>query len=116
VISTDYKLRYRAKNIFGWSDYSEITSIFTVMVPDVTGDAIEAEVVGTNVIFSWTAPDDRGTAITHYNVQIEIYLGTYILDETYCRYIAQLTCSVPMSLLSDMDGLFQLPVDTLIKV
>lgn len=115
MISTEYKVRYRAKNIFGWSDYSEITSVFTVMVPDVTGDAIEAEIVGTNVIFSWTAPSERGTPITHYNVQVETYLGTFILDEDYCRDITQLTCSFPMTQLSDMDGVYQLPVDTFIR-
>jgi hypothetical protein len=34
IISTEYQVRYRAKNVFGWSDYSDPTSIFTIMVPD----------------------------------------------------------------------------------
>jgi hypothetical protein len=33
--SAEYYVRYRAKNIFGWGDYSELTAIWTIMVPDV---------------------------------------------------------------------------------
>jgi hypothetical protein len=29
-----YYVRYRAKNIYGWGDYSDLQSIYTIMVPD----------------------------------------------------------------------------------
>jgi hypothetical protein len=102
LISTEYRVRYRAKNIFGWSDYSDTTSIYTIMVPDVTGDAISSDLVGTNIIFSWTAPFERGTPITHYNVQVNTYLDTYLINKDYCKDIAELTCSMPMSIVNDL--------------
>jgi hypothetical protein len=33
IIAKTYKVRYRAKNIYGWGEYSDITDILTVMVP-----------------------------------------------------------------------------------
>ena len=41
------------------------------MVPDVGSEQIEFSLIGTNVVFSWSAPSARGTPITHYNVQVE---------------------------------------------
>jgi hypothetical protein len=35
IFQEEYYVRYRAKNIFGWGEYSEIFSIITIMVPDV---------------------------------------------------------------------------------
>lgn len=71
-------MRYRAKNIFGWSEYSDVTSVFTIMVPDVSSEPIGTSLIGTNVLFSWTAPSARGTSITYYNVQVESKNGDYI--------------------------------------
>lgn len=70
TISTEYRVRYRAKNIFGWSDYSEVTSIFTIMVPDVLAQPVSTELIGTNVVFAWDAPSARGTPIIHYNLKV----------------------------------------------
>ncbi len=63
-------MRYRAKNIFGWSDYSEVTSIYTIMVPDIMDESIRSELIGTNVIFHWKAPWARGSPIISYDVQV----------------------------------------------
>lgn len=104
TISSEYRVRYRAKNIYGWSDYSEITSIYTIMVPDVTSSAVSTELVGTNVVFSWTAPSERGTAILYFNLKVETSLGTYIQHSDYCNAVILETCSFPMELLSDTTG------------
>ena len=34
TIDQPYVVRYRAKNIFGWSEYSDFATINTIMVPD----------------------------------------------------------------------------------
>lgn len=34
-ISTQYSVRYRAKNIHGWGPYSDIQEILTITAPDV---------------------------------------------------------------------------------
>jgi hypothetical protein len=68
TISLEYRVRYRAKNIFGWSEYSDVTSIYTIMVPDVASTPVETTLIGTNVVFNWIEPSARGTAITYYNL------------------------------------------------
>lgn len=35
LFNSEYMVRYRAKNIYGWSEYSDTTSIWTIMNPDV---------------------------------------------------------------------------------
>jgi hypothetical protein len=62
VINTIYNIRYRAKNIFGWSEYSAVTQIKTIMVPDIAS-AVASELIGTNVVFTWDQPDARGATI-----------------------------------------------------
>jgi len=52
LFNSRYMVRYRAKNIYGWSEYSEITSIYTIMVPQAP-QAVTSMLVGTNVVFSW---------------------------------------------------------------
>jgi hypothetical protein len=34
IINMPYAVRYRAKNIFGWSEYSDYSLIYTIMTPD----------------------------------------------------------------------------------
>jgi hypothetical protein len=114
TISLEYRVRYRAKNIFGWSEYSAVTSIYTIMVPDVTPDPLSITLIGTNVVFNWDEPAARGTPITYYNVQVQSHDGSFIVHPDYCHEVTLLTCSFPMTTLSDSTGLYQLPLSELI--
>lgn len=69
TISTPYKLRFRAKNIHGWGNYSQVSTIETIMVPSRVSEP-NTELIGTNVRFSWSAPDSRGSPILSYTVLI----------------------------------------------
>jgi len=84
LFNSRYMVRYRAKNIYGWSEYSQITSIYTIMVPQVP-QAVTSMLVGTNVVFSWVQPDSRGSTILFYNIKVKSSAGVFKLDEIYCN-------------------------------
>lgn len=69
IINLPYAIRYRAKNVFGWSEYSDYSLIYTIMTPD-QAEPVTSALIGTNVMFSWIEPDSRGAAIVSYNVYI----------------------------------------------
>ena len=74
------------------------------------------DLIGTNVVFSWIAPSSRGDAITSYNVYIESKQTlSFILSSQYCNSIASLSCSIPMSVLSNPSGDYRLNLGTLIR-
>jgi hypothetical protein len=60
-------VRFRAKNIFGWSGYSPVTSIITRMIPQ-TPQAVATALIGTNVEIAWLAPYNNGASIVSYDV------------------------------------------------
>lgn len=66
-------------------------------------------------MISWLEPDARGTAITFYNVMIMDHTGAYVLNENYCNTVMTFSCSIPMTLLNSADGIYQLPLNTLIQ-
>ena len=115
TINTEYRVRYRAKNIFGWSEHSDVTSIFTIMVPDIIPGTINTELIGTLVVFTWSEPDERGSSINEYNVRVKTHTGDYYLHAEYCSQMSSETCSIPMSVLYDVSGPYQLPLNTLIQ-
>jgi hypothetical protein len=71
TISVVYQVRYRAKNVFGWSEYSDTSFVETIMVPDIPEQPVSSELIGTNVVFTWVQPDARGTPIQFYNLQVQ---------------------------------------------
>jgi hypothetical protein len=114
IFNAEYMVRYRAKNIYGWSEYSDITSIYTIMAPDQP-EAVTSMLVGVNVVFSWVEPDSRGADILYYHVRVQSSNEEFVLDSTYCNEVLVLSCSFPMSVLNDIDGAYNLPLNSLIK-
>lgn len=66
-LTTSYRVRYRAKNIYGWGDYSESAEILTIQEPG-RPDPVQTQVVSSNVLIVWSEPESYGSAITHYEV------------------------------------------------
>jgi hypothetical protein len=58
-----------ARNSYGYSAPSASKSILAAQKPDKPV-APTTTVVGSSVQISWTAPNDRGSAITAYSVKI----------------------------------------------
>ena len=65
TLNTAYRARYRAKNIYGWGEYSESAVILTIQEP-ARPDPVETQVVSSNVRVTWSEPESFGSAITHY--------------------------------------------------
>jgi hypothetical protein len=83
------------------------------MVPDKPLQ-VSTQLIGTNVAFSWNAPDDRGDAIVAYNMVVLNATGAPILDASYCNNIAALTCQIPMMVLNDPSLAYKLVFNQLI--
>jgi hypothetical protein len=97
----DYQVRVRARNIYGYGDYSAVTTIRAAQEPDAVAPASLSSVVsGTNVAFSWTAPDANEDPITAYRVLIRQADGGSSEESTYCNgadpaILAAAACDVP---------------------
>ncbi len=59
----EYRVRYRAKNAIGWSDYSDITYILAARKPD-TPSAPKIAISGSNAVITFSLPFNGGTEIT----------------------------------------------------
>lgn len=105
TVGSTYLFRYRAKNIHGWSDYSDNLELIAASVPtQITPEAITIN-EGTQVRISWTIPSyDGGKPITSYTIEVLAKDGvTYIAapgcDGTGATVIANLFCLVDTSAL-----------------
>lgn len=88
------------------------------MVPsDIPGkmDPVTVTESGTNVVLTWTAPDDHSSTITAYDIQFLKSDGTYGSGTGTCdgTDATLLTCSMAMN---DVETLTGLAVDSLIQV
>lgn len=68
-----YRFRVRARNIYGWGDYSAYTTVKAATLPSIMQAPTTSndETTG-NVIISWIAPANGGDPITSY----QVYIGT----------------------------------------
>ena len=74
-------LRYRVKNVFGWSEgYSPQVTILSANIPDTPTMAM-TEIVGQNVKVSWVAPNENYSSITSYKILILSNTGEMV-EET----------------------------------
>jgi hypothetical protein len=65
--------------------------------------APNTQVIGTNVLITWTQPYDNGDAITSYTIYIANATGSYleqgigsVCDGTNATIISQLSCNVSL--------------------
>jgi hypothetical protein len=69
-----YRLRYRAHNVHGWSDFSPEVEILAATIPGSPSEP-QTQISGTDVIFSWAAPTNTGgdlVQITNYIVEMQL--------------------------------------------
>lgn len=69
VEGNDYNFKVRSKNIYGWGDYSSLTTIKASAVPAEPA-ILTTSIVGTNLKFDFATPLDNGGDITAYEVMI----------------------------------------------
>jgi hypothetical protein len=74
-----YRLRYRAHNSQGWSEYSPIGEILAATIPGASSQPT-TQVAGVNVVISWEQPlltGGNNVPITKYEVEIRRIDGTF---------------------------------------
>ena len=77
VAGTSYDFIYRAKNIYGWSSFSNSISIIAATIPATPLAPTLTLSNGKDVLVSWTAPDNGGNAITGYKVLFKDSTGAF---------------------------------------
>ncbi|MCP3681809.1 MAG: fibronectin type III domain-containing protein, partial [bacterium] len=114
---SQYKFRYRVKNVHGWSSsFSPILSVYAAVTPSQP-TTVTTSLVGTDVKVSWDLSDDGGLPITKYEIKFQDNTSAYKLETTNCdgtqsSIISQKYCLIPM--LSLASSPLSLPLDTLL--
>lgn len=93
-----YKFKVEARNIYGYSDYSDTVSILCAALP-AQPDMPISYVFENQVVFEWDIPSDHGTLITGYNILFRKSDNTYETELVDCdRTISVVnTCTVPLA-------------------
>ena len=107
-------MRYRAKNIYGWGEFSDSAPLLTVQAPGKP-DPIFASILSSQVQISWTEPLFYESPIIRYEVIFKTSQGTYAADDTYCREETTTSCLIPMLQLTNPTRDFNLPLNTFIQ-
>jgi hypothetical protein len=102
---SNYLFKVRAKNIYGYGDFSPEVTIVPSSVPDTMSAPTTAiDVSYTNIDITWSPPTTNGgDSITAYQVQIFVpTLLDYVEDTVNCdaSIVAirnALKCSIPVS-------------------
>ena len=71
-----YGFRYRARNIYGWSEYSTVLLQQAARHPDQPLAPVTSN-TATSVRISWSLPYNGGSLITGYNLQIQAQTGEF---------------------------------------
>lgn len=94
-----YSFKVRARNAFGFSDFSEPVAILAAQIPDRPAAPVTT-FDRTVVIIDWAAPFSQGSPITGYKVLIRHADGaTFSEDLTNCDRLQMptLQCTVPVA-------------------
>jgi len=79
-----YKFKVEARNIYGFSDYSQEISILCASAPSVPAIPMSRNVLD-QVNFDWVAPFNNGLPITSYKVMIRKSDNTFAEILDYCN-------------------------------
>lgn len=99
-----YKLKYRAKNIYGWGSYSGEASIVASNAPGTPGTPTTSLESDGSILIDWAAPaSNGGESITSYTIEILTSDdSTYSTETTDCdgtssTIVTNTECTIPMS-------------------
>ena len=68
---TSYDFKVKARNKWGWGDFSSTVTIAATGVPDQMSEATTTIDIATGgVKITWTQPDNNGATISSYLIEI----------------------------------------------
>ena len=98
-----YGFRVRARNVFGWGPYSQVTYIQAAREPDQPQAPVTSiDTLTGGVVITWVAPSARGDPITAYTIEIankaqDAWSTVPTCDGTDPTVRDALRCVVPMT-------------------
>lgn len=79
-----YKFRYRARNVFGWSAWSQVGDIIAASVPDRM-PAVITSLQGVYVKIDWASGTPfNGQPITQFEIKIRTSNSSLYVHESTC--------------------------------
>ena len=115
-----YRFKVRARNIYGYGEYSAVTVVTPDDKPGKTAIATVAlsATTPTEVEVSWPLPNDHSSVITSYEILFMLANGDFAHELTRCdgtdaTVVSARKCSVPMATLRTLTAR---PRDSLIRV
>jgi len=98
-----YVFTVSARNSYGPSEASSALSVLAAQIPAIPA-APTTSFDGSNVIVTWTAPDNGGSAITAYTIRIKQNDGVYTTVNSTCNgsgatIVQNLNCSISETVL-----------------
>jgi hypothetical protein len=95
-----YQFKVEARNVYGFSVFSNTVSILAAQIPDQPFPAPTTTWIPDNVIVSWSIPDSGGSPITGYKVFLRQNDNiTYSADLTNCNVTNSpqtTSCTIPV--------------------
>ena len=107
-----YTIRYRVRNKYGWSPYSDTIEQIAAKKPDAPV-APHTSNTQTSVTITWTLPYNGGALIESFVLQIQTKSGDWAEDLTYCNartdqtVITNRLCAIPMPTLHEAPFLLE---------
>jgi hypothetical protein len=115
-----YRFKVRARNIYGYGEYSPVTVVIPDDKPGKTAIATVAvsATTPTEVEVSWPLPNDHSSVIQSYEILFMLANGDFAKELTRCdgalpAVVSARKCSVPMATLRTLTAR---PRDSLIRV
>lgn len=101
IAGAQYEFRIRVANVYGYSDWSPISTIQAATIPG-TITSIGVQIVGTFVQISWSQPTSNYASISMYDIEIKGKDNSYYQELTDCNganslIIATKSCMIPMA-------------------
>lgn len=102
AVGQPYQFKIQAENFWGWGAYSDVATVVAATTPEaVATPTTSIEPTAGSISISWTAPGERGDAITSYTVEIEgATPGNWVAETANCGGSTALSCTVPMSVVT----------------
>jgi hypothetical protein len=99
-----YSFRYRLKNKFGWSPFSDTDSFRAATLPSAPSAPLVSVVSNTNVRVIWSKPYNGGDSISAYSILFKHSGGSMIAINSYCdgtslTIVNNRYCDIPFTIL-----------------